>query len=272
MRVAILDMYNNLPGKHGIRCITDWLGSYDFITEINMFNVRAKHEIPSLEYDIYIGSGGPGNPLELDLNWTPAYYNLIDNLTDHNGRNPNDPKYFFAICHSFQMLCAHFNLGQIVKRDRFTFGLTKISKSSNGQFDPLLNDLEDEFEAAEFRYFSVINPIKISLIKTGAEILALESFPPNTSGNHEIAIMSVKFSDYVYGTQFHPEADRPGMLSNLRSEHTRPELLKSFSALELDQLDVIFSTTNSIAQINKTILPNFMKIVTETQGSLTGKN
>ena len=73
-RVAILDMYNNQPGE-GMRCIRQLLqraqADNQVAFEVVEFNVRAKNEVPDLDFDIYVSSGGPGSPLDSGEAWEP---------------------------------------------------------------------------------------------------------------------------------------------------------------------------------------------------------
>ena len=39
------------------------------------------------KFDIYISTGGPGNPLEGDGKWDEKYYNFIDQLSAWNEEN-----------------------------------------------------------------------------------------------------------------------------------------------------------------------------------------
>ncbi len=111
VRVAILDMYNDKPDQQGIRCIQDILKTVEADAQVTIFNVRAKFEVPDLGFDLYISSGGPGNPLEYNINWSEKYYRLIDDIFEWNMTHTDHPKYFFAICHSFQILCAYKGIG-----------------------------------------------------------------------------------------------------------------------------------------------------------------
>lgn len=67
VKVAILDLYDNEPNQ-GMRCILDIVQSWDRkIRDIpvvyNVHETRYMAEVPGLDYDIYISSGGPGSRL-----------------------------------------------------------------------------------------------------------------------------------------------------------------------------------------------------------------
>ena len=68
-RIAVLDLYDGVANQ-GMRGIRETLQRFfkNQAKEISWdeFNVRQKNEIPDLSYDIYISSGGPGSPLEVE--------------------------------------------------------------------------------------------------------------------------------------------------------------------------------------------------------------
>jgi GMP synthase-like glutamine amidotransferase len=74
--------------------------------------MMGKCELPEInQYDIYISTGGPGDPLVGEAG-TKKYYELIDALTKWNLENQLK-KHVLFICHSFQMACKHFGLAEI---------------------------------------------------------------------------------------------------------------------------------------------------------------
>ena len=113
MKLAILDLYDGTPNQ-GMRCIKDMVARYEGdLEDWKVFDVRGKNEVPDLSYDIFISTGGPGNPLEGDGVWDKNYYNWLDSVWSWNQKNPEDKKHVFFICHSFQMMVNHFDLAKI---------------------------------------------------------------------------------------------------------------------------------------------------------------
>ena len=76
LRLAILDLNAGLPNQ-GMRCISEIVSNYHHLLEVDVFDVRVTAEVPDLSYDIYISSGGPGNPMEGDGVWDERFYTLI---------------------------------------------------------------------------------------------------------------------------------------------------------------------------------------------------
>ena len=76
VNLAILDMYDGEPNQ-GMRCIHDLLGKFSDQINFREFDVRGKNELPEVaDFDIFISTGGPGNPLEGDGNWDLRYFEL----------------------------------------------------------------------------------------------------------------------------------------------------------------------------------------------------
>ena len=92
------------------------------VIDYEVFDVRYKREIPGLDFDIYISSGGPGDPLDGDGVWDKEYFDLMDQLWEHN-KNHAEKKFVFFVCHSFQMICHHMGIGTISLRRKESFGL-----------------------------------------------------------------------------------------------------------------------------------------------------
>jgi len=89
IRIAVLDLYNNFRNE-GMRCIYQLLrraeAAHNLTFQVDTFNVRAENQVPGLDYDIYISSGGPGSPLPSDEPWEPLYFEFIDSLLAYNQR------------------------------------------------------------------------------------------------------------------------------------------------------------------------------------------
>ena len=87
-KIAIFDMNAGHPNE-GMRCIKMLAGYFLAKSEIegnyDIFEVRVKGELPALQdYDIYISSGGPGSPLISGEAWETDYFDLLDEMLNHN--------------------------------------------------------------------------------------------------------------------------------------------------------------------------------------------
>jgi len=257
IRIAVLDMYNGEPNQ-GMRCIIDIINRFNQIVTFQIFDIRGKCEFPDIKkFDIYISTGGPGNPLEGDGNWDLKYYDFIDQLTVWN-KEQKVKKHVLFICHSFQMACKHFGLAEITKRKVTSFGVMTVHKTTDGITDPLFEGLSDPFYAIDSRDYQVIQP-KLSMFKKkGAKIISLEKIRDHVQ--YERAIMAVRFSDYFVGTQFHPEADPLSFIANLKSAEKREKIIEMKGKRKFRDMLVHLLDEDKIYKSNETIIPNFLRI------------
>ena len=254
IRLAILDMYDDTPNE-GMRCIWEILYHYTRQLEWDTFNVR-KGELPDTSYDIYISTGGPGNPMEGAGAWDRRYYMLLDQLWEHNQQRSDRPKFVFFICHSFQMACHHFGIGEIKERHSMSFGTFPVHMTAEGEQEPVFEGLSNPFWAADFRNYQVVQPNFEKIAALGAEILALEKIRKHVP--YERAIMAVRFSPEFVGVQFHPEADSRGMLLYFLQDERRNHIIKHHSRKKYAEMIRDLSDPQKIAKTNQTILPKFL--------------
>lgn len=257
IKIAILDMYNGEPNQ-GMRCIIDILNRFNHIVSFRIFDVRRKSEIPKIkDYDIYISTGGPGNPLEGDGIWDKNYYNFIDALVDWNQEN-EVKKHVLFICHSFQMACKHFGLAEITKRNETSFGVMTVHKTREGYNDPLFEGLADPFYAVDSRDYQVVQPHLNVFSDKGAKIISLEKIRDHVQ--FERAIMAVRFSDYFVGTQFHPEADPLSFIANLKKAETREKIINMKGRTKFRNMLEDLLDEDKIYKTNETLIPNFLRM------------
>ncbi|MBF6640773.1 homoserine O-succinyltransferase [Flavobacterium sp. J49] len=256
IRIAILDMYNGEPNQ-GMRCIIDIINRFNQIATFQIFDVRGKSEFPDIQkYDIFISTGGPGNPLEGD-GWDLKWYDFIDTLW-HWNKDQKVKKHMLFICHSFQMACHHFGLATINKRKATSFGVMTIHKTEAGSNDPILEGLNNPFYAIDSRDYQVVQP-KLSIFsKKGAMIIALEKI--RTHVEYERAIMGVRFSDEFVGLQFHPEADALSFVANLKNKERREHIIAMKGKTKFRDMLEDLLDEDKIYKTNETIIPNFLRI------------
>ncbi len=252
IRVAILDLNNNVANK-GLGYLCQMMESYRTPLEYQVFDVRHRNEIPDLSFDIYLSSGGPGSPLEYDGGWDKPFFSLINQLWAHNLTAENDEKkYVFFICHSFQLACIHFGIGEIEERKSMKFGVFPVQKTKVQ--DDIFEFLPNPFYAADFRYFQILNPKKEVLEKIGAKILAYET----VEAGQNPALMAIRFSEEMIGTQFHPEADEIGMEKYLTEDERKENIIRDFGKSEYQKMLDSAHDPEKIALTFRTILPTFL--------------
>lgn len=255
IKIALLDFNNGEPNQ-GMRCITNIAQQFENQANVQIFDVRAKTEIPTAEHDIYICSGGPGNPLDGDGTWDRQFYQLIHDLWNWNMQGNRPKKYVFFICHSFQMACHLFGVGEVTPRKSKSFGVFPIHKTPHGQTESLLSGLPDPFYGADFRDYQVISPQVDRLEDLESNILALEKIRPHVK--LERAVMAIRFSDEFFGVQFHPEADAEGMLKHFANEERKAHVIENYGQEKFDQIIRDLKNPDRIELTQQMILPRFI--------------
>lgn len=261
VKVAILDLYEGVANQ-GMRCIRtilhDWAGANDLELQSDEFDVRQKNEFPDTSYDVYISSGGPGDPLLSRFeDWDIAWCRWLDKMERWNNNPSNSQKkYIFFICHSFQLASRYFNVGLVCKRRSTAFGVFPIHMLEAGANEPVFDGLRDPFYAVDSRDHQVIQPNHSLLEKMGAEILCIEKSRPHVP--YERAVMGIRFNQYMIGTQFHPEADAPGMSMYLRTEEKRKTVIESHGEDKLISMLEHLEDPDKIRWTHSHILPNFL--------------
>lgn len=254
--IAILDMYNGEPNQ-GMRCIIEIVNRFSPFVSFKIFDVRGKCEIPDIDqFDVYISTGGPGNPMEVDGEWDKKYYGFIDAIVKWNKENPIK-KHVLFICHSFQMACKHFGLAEITKRNGTSFGVMPIHKTKDGNKDLLFEGLDDPFYAIDSRDYQVVQPKLSVFAQKGAKILSLEKIRDHVQ--YERAIMAVRFTDHLVGTQFHPEADPISFLSHLRNKEVKEKIRKMKGKRKFRNMLEDILDDDKVYRTNETLIPNFLR-------------
>jgi homoserine O-succinyltransferase len=261
IRIAILDLYQGQPNQ-GMRCIrqiiSEWSEHNNLDVQCTEFDVRQKNELPDLSFDIYISSGGPGDPLISRFeDWDIAWCKWLKSVTRWN-ENPESPdkKYVFFICHSFQLASRFFNAGIVWPRKSTAFGVFPVHMLEAGKQEPVFDGLRDPFYAVDSRDYQVIQPNQDLLEKVGGRILCIEKMRAHVP--YERAVMAIRFNEYMIGTQFHPEADPYGMSHHLQTEEKRKTVIENHGEEKLNSMLEQLNDPDKILWTYSHVLPNFL--------------
>ncbi|MEZ0484177.1 type 1 glutamine amidotransferase [Fibrella aquatica] len=259
MKIAILDMYNNVANE-GMRCILHAIQAVEAAEGValpyTVFNVRADNQLPDLSFDAYISTGGPGIPLPLGEDWEVPYFELIDAIFEHN-LTQDSKKHLFLICHSFQLVAGHLHLGTISKRKSTSFGIFPIHRTDDGLTEPLFAALPEPFYAVDSRDYQLTEPKMAEFDAKGAALLCLEKIRPHV--DLERAVMAIRFTNEIIGTQFHPEADDEGMLRYFLLDEKRTQIISNYGQAKYDEMVTYLKDPNKIALTESVILPGFLR-------------
>ncbi len=260
LKLALMDLNNGKPNQ-GMRGLREILKQFVDEIDTQEFEVRQKGQVPNLDFDIYLSSGGPGDPRKGDQIWENDWHQLIADIWQHN-QTPAQKKYLFLICHSFQMACEHFGLCKITLRKAASFGIYPIHKTPAGRNDILLEELKDPFFGVDSREWQLVTPQKSVFEEMGAKIIALEKI--RTHVEYERAIMAIRFSPYMVGTQFHPEADPKGMLRHFNMPENRDKVIRNFSPEKYRKMMLYLQDPATIAHTYQQVIPGFLRRAVES--------
>jgi GMP synthase-like glutamine amidotransferase len=260
IRVAILDLYDGIENE-GMRGFRDILERYKVKHNLNLkyqvFDVRRKVQVPDINFDVYISSGGPGDPLASEgTEWEKKYFQLIDKLEAHNQNSDPQKKHVLFVCHSFQLMCRRYGLGDVNLRRSPSFGVLPVHMTEAGRNDQVFEGLADPFYAVDSRRWQVINPNISRFKELGIELLAIEKERPYVDLPR--ALMAIRFNEYFIATQFHPEADATGMKLMLQREHKKDEVVNEHGEDKYKEMIERLNEPDKIKHTQNTIIPNFL--------------
>jgi homoserine O-succinyltransferase len=262
-RIAVLDLYNNFRNE-GMRCIYQLLSRAEAANQVTFtvdtFNVRAENQVPGLDYDIYISSGGPGSPLPSNEPWEPLYFEFIDSLLAYN-QTAERKKHLLAICHSFQLISRHLGVGTVSKRKSTSFGVLPIHLTSAGEAEPVFDRLPEPFYAVDSRDYQLTDINEDRLAELGATVLCLEKERPHIPLAR--AVMAIRFTPEVLATQFHPEADGEGMLRYMLTDERKEQVVTTYGEDKYHEMVELLSDPSTIEYTESVIVPNFLQLAIE---------
>lgn len=232
LRLCIVDM-NNGHVNQAMRCLRGIATTFfERVREQNPavpcelveVSPRDTNNIIPRDCQLYLGTGGPGSPYDGDGEpWTFDFASFLDDVMESVVRGGPDQRALFAICYSFEMVVRHFKLAQVVPRVERKFGIMPVYTTPHGQQHPLLAPFGDRLFAFEHRNWEAVDLDQRRLNDLGGALLALESRDGVSKGR---AILGLDVAPGVEAVQFHPEADRAGVVNWI----SRPEQAAAFKA------------------------------------------
>jgi GMP synthase-like glutamine amidotransferase len=231
LKLCLVDM-NNGVANEATRCFRRIFEAFvqkakaanpGLETTLKHVQPRNLGELPDREVDLVLSSGGPGSPYDgYEEPWCTGYRNFLDSVVERNRADHHRAPKVFVVCHSFELNVLHFGVGKMRQRPGPKFGLMPAYMTDLGQRHPLYQGFDDRLFAFEHRNWEAVELDETRLKQLGGQLLARESRPGRTDKGE--ALLSFEFAPGILGTQFHPEADRPGVVAWIH----RPEKAEAF--------------------------------------------
>jgi hypothetical protein len=96
-----------------------------------------------------------------------------------------------------------------------------------------------------------------SFDRFGAQLLALEKIRDHV--DYERAIMAIRFSDYFFGTQFHPEANAQGMMTYMQQADKKAQIVINHGLAKYEDMLLHLKDIEKITLTHNTIIPRFLE-------------
>jgi homoserine O-succinyltransferase/O-acetyltransferase len=228
LRLSLVDMNNGVPNE-AVRCFRRLLDAFAARVRaanprlsISLEHVQPRNlgELPSQKADLILSSGGPGSPHDgWDEPWCTGFRTFLDSILERTAQHPETAPQAFVVCHSFEIAIQHFRFAEMTRRQDLKFAIFPAYLTEEGEKADYLKPFGERLFVWEHRRFQAVGLDIPRLRAQGGALLARESRPGQTDKGE--ALLGLRFGPGLEGTQFHPEADRPGVLAWIhRPEHT----------------------------------------------------
>ncbi|TAG62452.1 MAG: GMP synthase, partial [Runella slithyformis] len=121
--------------------------------------------------------------------------------------------------------------------------------------------LPEPFYAVDSRDYQLVQPDFTAINRMGAEVLCIEKERLHVP--LERAIMAIRFSREIFGTQFHPEADDEGMLRYFLKSEKRDVVIKNHGQEKYDDMVNSLQDPDKIALTESVVIPTFLRLAAQ---------
>jgi GMP synthase-like glutamine amidotransferase len=236
LKICYVDMCNGVANQAGrcFRRLVDGLKARAVAAnpglEFSFTHVQPRNlgELPKRDADLVLSSGGPGSPFDgYEDPWCTGYRDFLDFVVEKNTKDAAHAPKVLAVCHSFELATIHFKVAQMVLRPAGRkFGVMPAYPTPDGLKSLLFAPFGDRLFVWEHRHWEAIDLDQKRLDELGGKLLARESRPERTDKG--TALLAFDFAPGIVGTQFHPEADRQGLMVWVYSEEQATEFKKVY--------------------------------------------
>lgn len=264
LRLCLVDMNNGHPNQ-AMRCFRVLIDG--FFAKVKAHNPgldarmivvqpRNQHELPPDDCDLYLSSGGPGSPFEHDGEpWLDAYRAWLDSIAERNLRDETAAPGLLGVCYTFELLIVHYRVADMVQRSSRKFGVMPVYMTDDGLQHPLTAPFRDRLFAFENRSWEAVNLDERRLRELGGKLLARESRDGVSKGR---GLLAFSFAPGIEGTQFHPEADKPGVVAWLRKREQAEAFIEAYGAITYQRMLRTLDNPERLAKTFTTLIPGWL--------------
>jgi len=231
--------------------------------EITFRHVQPRNlgELPGDDADIILSSGGPGSPHEGfdDDAWCIHYRKFLDSVVDRNLKTNGAGPKAFLVCHSFEIAVLHFKVAEMLKRPTTKFGVMPAYITPSGQKQGYYEPFGYRLFTWEHRNWEAVNPDLKRIADLGGEILSTESHR-KAIVNHGDAILGLAFASGVDGVQFHPEADKAGVLAWIENPEHAATVESAYGATLYEKMVRSLADPHRLARTFALMIPGWLTL------------
>lgn len=266
LSLGLVDM-NNGVANQATRCFRRILDSFQrrACAANPTLRVRVEHlqprnlgEVPDLRFDFLLSSGGPGAPLDgFDDAWGRGYRRFLDDVANANAKNPIESTKAFLVCHSFELAVLHFGVAEMRRRSSTKFGVMPAYLSDDAQQLDYLSHFGYRLFAWEHRDWECVGVDEARLAQLGGRVLAHEAHAESVVNTGD-AILGIRFTPGVDGLQFHPEADKPGVMAWVERPESRARLVDAYGDDLYEKMVKSLSDPQRLARTFALLIPSWL--------------
>lgn len=265
LHVCLVDM-NNGVANQATRCFKTIVENFrGRVAESSNVDVVFTHvqprnlgELPPEKVDLLLSSGGPGSPFDgYEDAWCTGYRKALDRIVDANRKTAHGSPKALLVCHSYELGILHFGVGAMQKRSSLKFGLMPAYTTRAGRDADFLVPFGDRMFTWEHRNWEAVDLHEKRLTELGGAVLATESRegqPPDKGR----ALLGMRFAPGIWGTQFHPEADKPGVMAWIEKPEHKVAVTDAYGQLLYDRMVKSLSNPDRLAKTHSLLIPGWL--------------
>ncbi len=264
LRLCLVDM-NNGHANQAMRCFRILVDSFfaavrarnpEVRTEMVVVQPRNLKELPPGGFDFYLSTGGPDSPYDHDGEpWLDDLFRFYDGIVESNLAGRPDAPSMFAVCYTFELLVRHFKVCAMVPRASRKFGVMPAYTTDAGAAHPLLEGFGDRLFAFEHRTWEAIDLDEKRLAELGGSVLARESRDGASKGK---ALLALDLAPGIECTQFHPEADRQGVIVWVSKREQAQAFVDTYGLVTYDRMLRTLDNPERIAKTFSLLIPGWL--------------
>ncbi len=265
LRVCLVDMNNGVTNQ-ATRCFRRLVDAFSTRVraknpdlEISFKHVQPRNlgELPAEDEDLVLSSGGPGSPFDgYDEPWCTGYRAFLDRVVEENVARPATAVKVFVVCHSFELAVVHFKVAEMRKRSSLKFGLMPAYMTSEGEQTDYLRPFGYRLFCWEHRNWEAVNLDTARLAKLGGALLSRETAEGGAYKGD--ALLGLRFAPGIDGTQFHPEADKPGVMNWIERPEHKVAVQDAYGAVLYERMVKSLGNPDRLAKTFALVIPGWL--------------